>query len=73
MYEVEYADGYKSAMASNMIANNLFSQVGQDGQCFVLFDDIIGARTDGTQIKIPDAFIHMKNENKRRLETTNGW
>ena len=25
MYEVEYFDGYKSAMAANMIANNLFA------------------------------------------------
>ena len=73
MYEVEYFDGYKSAMAANMIANNLFAKVDQDGQHFVLFDEIIDARTDSTQIKISDAFIHMNNGNKRRRETTNGW
>ena len=56
-----------------MIASNLFAQVDQDRKRFVLSDEIIDSRTDGTQIKIPDAFIHMKNENKRRLETTNGW
>ena len=31
MYEVEYLDGYKTAMAANAIANNLFAQVDQDG------------------------------------------
>ena len=46
MYEVEYADGYKTAMAANAIANNLFAQVDQDGQCFVLFEEIIDHRTD---------------------------
>ena len=56
-----------------MIASNLFAQVDQDRQRFVLSDEIIDARTDGTQIKIPDAFIHMNNGNKRRRETTKGW
>ena len=38
-----------------------------------MFDDIIDARTDVNQIKIPDAFIHMKNGNKSRRETTKFW
>ena len=73
MYEVEYADGYKAAMTANAIASNLFAQVDQDGNRFVLFDEIIDIRTDGTQIQKDDAFIHMSNGNKRRRETTKGW
>ena len=60
-------------MMTNMIVNNLLAQVDQYGQHFVLFDDSIDARTDGTQIKIPDYFIHMKNGNKRRWETAKVW
>ena len=41
MYEVEYADGYKTAMIANAIASNLFSQVNQDGKRVVLFNSII--------------------------------
>ena len=73
MYEVEYKDGNKIAMASNAIASNLFEKVDQDGQRFVLFDEIIEWRTDGSQIKLEDAFIHISNGNKRRRETTKGW
>ena len=73
MYEVEYANGYKTAMAANAITSNLFAQVDQDGQRFVLFDEIIDHRTDGTEIKEEDAFIHMANGNKQRRETTKGW
>jgi hypothetical protein len=73
MYEVEYEDGHKIAMAANAIASNLFAQVDQDGQRFVLFDEIIDWRTDGSQIKLEDAFIHLSNGNKRRRETTKGW
>ena len=65
MYEVEYEDGHKVAMAANAIASNLFAQVDQYGQRFVLFDEIIDWRTDGSQIKSEDAFIHISNGNKR--------
>ena len=51
MYEVEYADGYKAAMVANNIASNLFAQVDQDGNCFVLFDEIIDHKKDGSEIK----------------------
>ena len=73
MYEVEYADGYKTAMTANAIASNLFYQVNQYGQRFLLFNTIIYSRTDGTQIKGGDYFIHISNVNKRRRETTKGW
>ena len=49
MYEVEYADGYKTAMTANPIASELFSQVDQYGQRFVLFNAIIDLRTNGIQ------------------------
>ena len=51
MHEVEYADGYKTAMASSAIANNLLAKVDQDGRGFVLFEEIIDHRTDETEIK----------------------
>ena len=54
-------------MTANAIASNLFAQVDQDGQHFVLFDAIIDSRTDGTHIKEGDAFIHVqwKQEEER--------
>jgi hypothetical protein len=39
MYEVEYQDGYKTALAANVIAENLFAQVDQEGNRQVLFRD----------------------------------
>ena len=71
IYEVEYADGYKTAMAENAIANNLLAQVDQDGQRFILFDKMIH-RTNGTEINEEDSSIHMANGKKRRCETTQG-
>ena len=51
MYEVDYADGYKAAMTANNIASNPFVQVDQDGNRFVLFDEIIDHRENGSEIK----------------------
>ena len=73
MYEVECDNGYKTAMTANAIASNLFSQVDQDRQHFVLFNDIVYSRNNSTQIKEGDSFIHMSNGNKRSIETTKGW
>ena len=73
MYEVGYAFGYKTAMTANAKTSNLFSQVDQDWQRFILFNIIIDLRTDGTHIKEGDYLIHMYNVNKRRRDTTNGW
>ena len=73
MYKFEYADGYKTSMIANAISSNLFPQVNQDGQLFVLLNAIIESRTYGTQIKEGDSFIHMSNINKRKRETNKGW
>ena len=70
MYAVEYADGYKTAITDNAISSNLFSQVAQDGQHFLLFNAIIDLRTNSTYIKEGGYFIHISNGNKRRRETT---
>ena len=66
MCEVEYADGYNIAMVANTITNNLLAQVNQDGQRFILFDEMINHRNFGKEIKEEDTFIHMVNGTKSR-------
>ena len=73
LYEVEYQDGYKTAMAANTVAENIFAQVDEDGHCEVLFDEIIGHRTDGLEVPDSEAFVKSANGVQRRKETTRGW
>jgi len=61
MYEVEYQDGHKSAMAANAIDQNLFAQVDAEGNRHVLFDEIIDHRTDGQEVKQQDVFLTTKS------------
>ena len=64
IYEVEYCDGYVATMAANVITENLFAQVYQEGNIFVLIDSIINTRTDGTQTLQQDVFVITKSGTK---------
>ena len=66
MYEVEYCDGYVSAMAANVIDENLFAQVDQEGSIFILIKFIINTRTEGTQTLQQDTVVITKSGTKRR-------
>ena len=70
---MEFPDGYKTSMTANCIAENMFSQVDEEGHRHVLMDTIIDTRTDGNQIMPSEAYIELKSGAKRRIETTKGW
>ncbi|MEO6564809.1 MAG: hypothetical protein ABIO63_02135, partial [Casimicrobiaceae bacterium] len=57
LYEVEYQDGYKSAMAANAIAMNMFSQVDEEGNRHVLFDEIVDYCSNKDALKTEDSFL----------------
>ena len=71
MYEVQYLDGEKTSLVVSNIAENLFAQINDDGNCQVLMDEIIGHRSHA--VKQQDTFINTKTGTKRRKETTKGW
>jgi hypothetical protein len=73
LYEVEYLDGHKAALSTNTIAENLFAHVDGDGHRHVIFDSIVGHRTNGTETTEETAFVVSANGVKRRIETTKGW
>ena len=73
MYEVEYANGFKQAMSANVIAENMFASVDEEGHRHLLLDAIINYRRTTEAIKQEDAFIESKNGTRRRKETTKGW
>ena len=73
MYEVEFQDGYKTSLAANAIAENLFAQIDDEGNRHVLFQEIIDHRTNGKQVLQQDAFVTTRTGTQRRRETTVGW
>ena len=73
VYEVEYSDGHKTSLAANIIAENLFAQVDDEGNRFQIMSEIVDHRTTGQEIRQQDAFVTTQTGTKRRRETTKGW
>jgi preprotein translocase subunit Sss1 len=71
-YEVEFADGDVLEYAANVIAENLYSSVDQDGKRFVLMDSIVDHKMNELALTKADAFIELKGKRVRRM-TTKGW
>ena len=73
MYKVEHQDGTKASLAANYIAENLFTQIDQEGNRHVLLDELIDYRVNSREVKLQDAFITTGTGTRRRRETTIGW
>ena len=73
MYEVEFIDGHKQAMAANVIAENLFALVDEEGHRHLILDSIVDHRKNDAAVIKEDAFVVSSNGIKRRRETTKGW
>ena len=69
-YEVECLDVHKELLSTNTIAGYLFSQVGEEGNRFVLFDKIVYHRVNGEDTMQQDAFSISNNGCRRRIKTT---
>ena len=73
VFDVQFPDGSISQYTTNMIIQNTFSQVDDDGYRYQLLDHIVNHRSDNTAIKCGNEWVVSKNGNKRRKHTTKGW
>ena len=73
IYNVESPDGTISEYSANVIAENLYFQVDDDGYNFDLLYEIVGYRKDKTAIDSKDGYFITKTGTKRHVITTKGW
>ena len=73
LYEVEFMDGTTEVLAANIIAENILSQVDEEGHRQLMIDEIIDHRCTPDAIPQEDAFYLTRNGLKRRKATTRGW
>lgn len=73
MYGVEYQYGYKSSMLYNEVSKNVFAQVYENGNQYVLFQRIDDHHIDGTEVTKYQYFIVSKSGDQRIKETKKGW
>jgi hypothetical protein len=72
-YSVEFRDGRTESLSANLIDQNLYSQIDEEGARHVLLDEIIDHQRSDSAIDKADAIVTMKNGVKRRRHTTQGW
>jgi hypothetical protein len=72
-YEIEYDDGTTDAYFANVIAENLYSQVDDEGRQHLVISEISDHRKNATALSVADGFTISSNGNKVPKKTTQGW
>ena len=73
-YEVEFDDGSIEVLSANVIAENILSQVDEEGHRQMLLKDIIDHRVDKSEAidKVNGYYINRYGV-KTKVKTTKGW
>jgi hypothetical protein len=69
-YEVEFTDGTHEKYQANVIAENMYAQVDDEGNEFILLDEITDHRSDASAIQIADGTIRGANGSEKPKKTT---
>ncbi|KAL7523565.1 hypothetical protein ACHAXR_000992, partial [Thalassiosira sp. AJA248-18] len=72
-YRVEFADGEVTELTANVIAENMYAQCDQDGNQYVLLDDIVDFRKNGDAISLADQKTTDPRGRSYLRRTTVGW
>jgi hypothetical protein len=72
-YEVEFTDGTHEKYQANVIAENMYAQVDDEGNEFLLLKEITDHRSDGSAIQIVDGTVRSANGMEKPKKTTRGW
>jgi Reverse transcriptase (RNA-dependent DNA polymerase) len=72
-YLIEFTDGSVDRYRANIIAENMYAQVDDEGRQFLLLDEITDHKADNTAIPITDGTVRSANGSTRPKITTKGW
>ena len=73
LYDVEYLDGIIETLAANVMAENIFSQVDEEGHLQLMIDEIIDHRSNSAALLYDDALYSTNNYNTCRKRITKVW
>ena len=72
-YEVLFEDGLSDIYTSNIVMENIYTQIDKEGNMFVLMDEIIDHKKDATALDIAQGTYTTRNGTKQKVVTTKGW
>jgi hypothetical protein len=71
-YNVEFPDGRSEEYTANVIAENMYAQCDEEGNQFLMLQDIVGHKTDGHAVERADMYIKV-GSNRQIRKTTKDW
>ena len=72
-YEVEFTDGTRKKYQANITAENMFKQVDNEGNQYLLLQEITDHRKDNSAIPISDGTVQSSNGTVKPKVMTRGW
>ena len=72
-YEIEFTDSTKEKYTANIIAENMYAQVDNDGNMFSILAEITDHKKDETAIPISEGTVTSANGTMRNKITSKGW
>jgi hypothetical protein len=72
VFNIEFPDGHVEEYATNVVAENLYSQVDENGFDTGIFDEIVDHRSNDQAVKVSDGLVMVGNT-LRPVITTKGW
>ena len=74
LYEVEFPDGSTDTFSVNIIAENLFSQVDNEGHAYQIMKEVVDHRkNERTAVSKDDGMVRTRSGTLRPRITTSGW
>ena len=73
IYEVEFPDGQVKEYAANIITDNIFSQVDEEGFSKSIFDSIVDYKKDDSAVSKADRYLVTRRGRRKLRQTTKGW
>jgi hypothetical protein len=72
-YVVEFTDGSTENYFANVIAENMYAQIDDEGRQYQLLDEIADHRSNETALRIENGFTVSRNGIRVPKQTTRGW
>jgi hypothetical protein len=72
-YIVEFEDGAPDVYSANMIAENMYAQVDNEGKTFALMSEIVDHKSDARAMKVADGTFVDRQGRQRPRVIRQGW
>ena len=73
VYDVMFPDGAVKQYAANIIAENMWAQVDDEGHQYMMLDEITDHRKDQSAVTKDTQYVVTKRGNQKLRQMTIGW